>query len=105
MLQRYYSVLKQVNSVAEIDKGVINGYMDAGLALGVVTRAELHNVIDEASIEVFGMSIDERLESFRETKMTLDEILNVPTHIRQGRHIDAEDRCPFPLPGRGSKSE
>jgi hypothetical protein len=79
--------------------------MNAGLALGVVTKAELHNVIDEASIEIFGMSIDERLESFRETKLTLDEILNVPTHIRQGRLIDAEERDSFSLRNRPSHKE
>ena len=52
--------LKNGGNLAEIEKGRFEGFMRAGLVLGVVTNKELQQVLEEIHFKVFGKSIAER---------------------------------------------
>lgn len=69
------------------------GYMDAGIEMGVVDKVGLQSFIDEKHSEVFGQTIRERGEE-RKRKEGLNresstyESYEVPAWIRRGVNID-----------------
>ena len=74
--QQYHLVcidLKNGKSLPEIEKGRFEGFMRAGLLLGVVTQAELQQLLEDIHFKVFGKSIAER-RSERNNRFTNDEI-------------------------------
>ena len=90
IMDKYYSVLKNVGSVPVIWEGYVNGYIEAGLLLEVACKGELDIIIQESHQRVFGMSIDERKQRYKkEIKREIDENeLDIPTFIRIGSLLD-----------------
>jgi hypothetical protein len=54
--------LKSGKTISASEKGRLEGFMQAGLLLGAVTRDELEDLLEETHFKVFGMPIGERLK-------------------------------------------
>ena len=83
-MERYYSVLKDVGAVPTNWEGYVDGFMEAGLLLGVTSAEELEETIQKSNHKIFGMTVEERRKKYK-TKMKVDENdLDIPTFIREG---------------------
>lgn len=93
--QRLMSIYRQ--SEAGIDpspkeRHIFDGFMDAGLVTGLVTKSELQAFIDERHLLVFDMTIAER-RALRKQKegMAIEEedysSYDTPAWIRKGVHL------------------
>ena len=61
--QQYHLVcvgLKSGKRLSALEKGRFEGFMQAGLLLGVVTNSELQQLLEDVHFKVFGKSIAER---------------------------------------------
>ena len=66
------------SSARTLSVSKIEGYMEAGMLLGQVSRDELSRLIDDVHLEVFGTPFNEKRPSH---ELSEDE-LDVPTWLR-----------------------
>lgn len=81
LLQLSYQQLKDTNGRSQLGSEHIQGYMEAGLISGIVTKDELESTIDTSYKAVFGITFKERANIMPDS----EEVLDVPTWIRRGR--------------------
>ena len=72
------------NALAKNER--IEGFMEAGLISGLVTRNDLKQVINDAHKAVYGVTFDER----KETSLDAENLWDVPTWIRRGGEVKLE---------------
>ncbi len=77
LLETNYELIKNAKQRKRSDLKV-EGFMEAGLCLGVVTKSELQDVVDAAHIKVFGVPFNEKIRP----KNIDDGLLDIPTWIR-----------------------
>jgi hypothetical protein len=85
MVRSLYSVVKDYRIMPAENQAYINGYMMAGLRLGVVSQDDLLQIVDQENEAVFGMSVEKRRRSFRAKRVSEDdpEYLDIPTIERR----------------------
>jgi len=81
LLKISYQQLKDTNGRSQFGSEHIQGYMEAGLVSGVVTKNDLEITIDASYKLVFGISFKDRANIIPDS----EEVLDVPTWIRRGR--------------------
>ena len=52
--------IKNGNGPSELERGRFEGFMQAGIALGVTNKSDLEELLEEVHYKVFGQSIAER---------------------------------------------
>ena len=80
LLKISYQQLKDTNGRSQFGSEHIQGYMEAGLISGAVTKDELESTIDLSYKAVFGITFKERAN----VTPDLEDVLDVPTWIRRG---------------------
>ena len=80
----YCKEIKLNNSVSEERKQYIKGYMAAARALNVLDYEELKEIINKVHFKAFGKTIKERKKSKTSDSPLDDELLEIPTFIREG---------------------
>jgi len=88
IIERYHSVLKDVGYVPTNWEGFVDGYIEAGLLLGITSEDELEKVIQESNYKIFGMSVEERRKRYNRKKKIDENDLDIPTFIRVGKTLD-----------------
>jgi hypothetical protein len=81
LLKMNYQQLKDTSGRSSLGGDHIQGFMEAGLITGVVSRVELERVIDDAYMSIFGISFKDRSNA----SLGTPEVLDVPTWIRRNR--------------------
>lgn len=79
----YQSASRSASKTPSVSR--IEGYMEAGMLLGQVSRDDLTRLIDEVHQEVFGTPFNEK----RPVEILSEDELDVPTWLRwrhQSRH-------------------
>jgi len=82
LLVKNYELLKTTGRKVRSDQK-IEGYMEAGLSLGVVSKNDLERIIDEAHSEVFSVPFVQKVRA----ESLNDEILDIPTWIRDKKDL------------------
>ncbi|MFC1837246.1 hypothetical protein ACFLYW_01015 [Thermodesulfobacteriota bacterium] len=88
IMERYYSVLKEVGNVPTNWEGYVDGYIEVGLLLGITSSDELDVIIKESNYRVFGMSVEERRKKYRTITAVDENDLDIPTFIREGKSLE-----------------
>ena len=86
LLQTQYETVKNNPSKALAKNERIEGYLEAGLISGMVTRNELKQVINDAHKAVYGVTFDER----KEASLDAENLWDVPTWVRRGSDLKLE---------------
>ena len=86
IVEKYYSVLKDVGAVPTKWEGYVEGYMQVGLLLGITSSDELDKIIQESNYKIFGMTVEERRKIYIPKK--IDDDLDIPTFIRDGKILE-----------------
>jgi len=81
LLEISYQQLKDSKGRSQFGGEHIQGFMEAGLICGEVTKADLESIIDSSYKSVFGISFKDRGHA----SMDSPEALDVPTWIRRGQ--------------------
>ena len=84
IMGRYYSVLKDVGAVPTSWEGYVDGYIEAGLILGITSSDELDKIIQESNYKIFEMTVEERRKKYKTKKKIIESDLDIPTFIREG---------------------
>lgn len=87
LLETQYENVKDNPPKALAKNQRIEGYMEAGLISGMVTRNELKQVINDAHKTVFGVTFDER----KEASLDAENLWDVPTWVRKGVEVSRGD--------------
>ena len=82
-LNEYYKEIKRKNSGSENRQKYIDGYLTAARALGVFDY-----IIDKIHFDAFGKTIEERRQSKLSEPSSNNDILDIPTFIREGISLD-----------------
>ena len=88
VMERHYSVLKDVGDVPTSWEGYVDGYVEAGLLLGITSADELDKIIRESNYKIFGMSVDERRKKYKKQKKIDESDLDIPTFVREGKILN-----------------
>lgn len=80
LLQTQYGNVNNNPSKALAKNERIEGFMEAGLISGMVTRNELKQVINDAHKAVYGVTFDERSQPHS----SAEGLMDIPTWIRKG---------------------
>jgi len=84
-LKTIFNSSKEGYRVLSIEKHRVEGFMQAGIFLGLVTNDELYDVMQEVHMSVFEMSIEAR-QKLNEIKWNDDQIdyggYDIPSFIR-----------------------
>ncbi len=59
-LTRIFSASKEGHTPADIDRHRLEGFMQAGVVLGVMTSQEMFTLRDDIHIKIFGKSYEKR---------------------------------------------
>ena len=86
LMEEAYSSMKKTGKMSDKTKGFIEGYMFSAIKLKIVTNQELQEVIDNASMNIFGKKLKERFDSLKHKKQTEEE-LDIPAFVRYGKHL------------------
>jgi hypothetical protein len=87
-LNEYYKEIKRKNSGSENRQKYIDGYLTAARALGAFDYKELKELIDKIHLQAFGKTIEERRQSKLSEPSSNNDILDIPTFIREGISLD-----------------
>ena len=87
-LRRYYTVIKSTHAEPEREKGYLEGFIDAALHLKLFTTEELQELIEKVHYEIFGMDVQERINTSPRLSMSTDEWHQIPTFIRKGKELE-----------------
>jgi hypothetical protein len=88
IMQKYHSVLKDVGAVPTSWEGYVDGYIEAGLLLGITSSDELDKIIQESNYKIFGMTVGERRKKYKTKRKLNENDLDIPTFIREGKNLD-----------------
>ena len=88
VVEWYCSVLKDVGDVPSGWLEYVDGYMDAGLLLGITSAEEPDNIIQAANYKIFGMTVEERKKKYKRKTKVDENDLDIPTFIREGKSLE-----------------
>ena len=74
--------------VLDVEKNRVEGFMQAGVFLGIISNGELYDLMQEVHMSVFDMSIEDR-QKINEIKWNDDQIdyggYEIPSFLRGGK--------------------
>jgi len=88
LLEDLYLIQKKNGISNKEKKGFIDGFMHAGILVGLVDMEELQAIIDRAHMDVFGKTLDERKALIRSAQLS-EDVLDIPTFHRLGKDIES----------------
>ncbi|OPY81946.1 MAG: hypothetical protein A4E71_03349 [Smithella sp. PtaU1.Bin162] len=88
LLNEHYEEIKKKHSGSKDRQQYINGYLTAARALGAFDYDELKEIIDNVHFNAFGKTIEERQKSELSSYSLDENILAIPTYIREGILLD-----------------
>lgn len=89
LLEELYRTQKKMGKADKEKKGFVDGFMSAGIEMGLADMGELQVIIDHAHMEVFGKTVEERKALIRSAQLS-EDVLDIPTFYRFGKKIDVE---------------
>ena len=89
LIEQLYIAQKSKGGANKEKKGFIDGYMHAGILIGLVEMEELQEVIDTAHMDAFGKTLEERKALIRSAQLS-EDVLDIPTFHRLGKNIESE---------------
>jgi len=88
LLNEHYAEVKRKSNGAKDSNQYIIGYLTAARALGVFDYEELKREIDKIHLKAFGKTIEDRKKSELSEPSSYDDLLDIPTFIREGINLD-----------------
>lgn len=88
LLSDHYAEVKRKSNGAKDSKQYIIGYLTAARALSVFDYEELKVAIDMIHLKAFGKTIEESQKSELCETSSDDDLLDIPTFIREGINLD-----------------
>ncbi len=88
LLSEHYNEIKKNNSPSNDRQQYIDGYLTAARALDAFEYDELKNIIDKVHFNAFGKTIKERHKSELSSHSPDENVLAIPTYIREGILLD-----------------
>ena len=89
ILEDLYKVQRKKGSQNKEKKGFVDGFMHAGILIGLVDIEELQKQIDQVHMEIFGKTLEERKALIKSAQLS-EDVLDIPTFHRLGKNINAE---------------
>ena len=89
ILEDLYKVQRKRCSQNKEKKGFVDGFMHAGIMIGLVEMEELQTHIDQVHLEVFGKTLEERKALIKSAQLS-EDVLDIPTFHRLGKNINAK---------------
>ena len=89
ILEDLYKVQRKKGSQSKEKKGFIDGFMHAGILIGLVEMEELQTLIDQVHLDVFGKTLDERKALIKSAQLS-EDVLDIPTFHRLGKNFESE---------------
>lgn len=86
LLTQNYQLIKE-GGIRKHSDPKIEGFMEAGLVLGVVSKQDLQVIINQAHLQVFNVPFAEKIRPQDKN----DDLLDVPTWLRDRKSIDSKD--------------
>ena len=87
-LRGIFLMIKNGHEVPPDEKKYVEGFMHASVDLGIATRSELEELMEEINQDVFGMSVDERRKVYRNRTLSTNTAFDTPTWQRKGIKIE-----------------
>ena len=88
IMERFYSVLKEIGDVPSSWEGFVDGYIQAGLLLGITSVDELDKIIQKSNYKVFGITVEERRKKYKKKRKVDEDDLDIPTFIREAINLE-----------------
>lgn len=88
LLNEHYADIKRNSDHAKESKQYIIGYLTAARTLSAFDYEELKRIIDEIHFQAFGKTIEERRKAELSEPSSNNDILDIPTFIREGILLD-----------------
>ena len=89
ILEDLYKVQRKKGSPNKEKKGFVDGFMHAGILIGLVDIEELQKQIDQVHLDVFGKTLEERKALIKSAQLS-EDVLDIPTFHRLGKNFEAE---------------
>ena len=89
ILEDLYKVQRKRGSQNKEKKGFVDGFMHAGILIGLVDIEELQKHIDQIHLDVFGKTLEERKALIKSAQLS-EDVLDIPTFHRLGKNFEAE---------------
>jgi len=87
-IKKIFDSSKEGYRVLSVEKHRVEGFMQAGVFLGIISNNELYDVMQEVHMSVFDMSIEER-QKINEIKWNDDQIdyggYEIPSFLREDK--------------------
>ncbi len=72
-------------------KGFVDGFMHAGIIIGLVEMEELETLIGQVHLKVFGKTLEERKALIKSAQLSKN-VLDIPTFYRQKKDLKIEQK-------------
>ena len=89
ILEDLYKVQRKKGSRNKEKKGFVDGFMHAGILIGLVDIEELQRQIDQVHLDVFGKTLEERKALIKSAQLS-EDVLDIPTFHRLGKNFESE---------------
>ena len=89
ILEDLYKTQIKEGSRDKEKKGFVDGFMHAGILIGLVDVEELQKYIDQVHLDVFGKTPEERKALIRSAQLS-EDVLDIPTFHRLGKNFESE---------------
>ena len=89
ILEDLYKVQRKRGSQNKEKKGFVDGFMHAGILIGLVDIEELQKLIDQVHLDVFGKTLEERKALIKSAQLS-EDVLDIPTFHRLGKNFESE---------------
>ena len=89
ILEDLYKIQRKKGSQNKDKKTFIDGFMHAGILIGLVEMEELQEYIDQVHLDVFGKTLDERKALIKSAQLS-EDVLDIPTFHRLGKNFESE---------------
>ena len=89
ILADLYKIQRKKGGQNKEKKGFVDGFMHAGILIGLVETEELQKHIDQVHLDVFGKTLEERKALIKSAQLS-EDVLDIPTFHRLGKNFEAE---------------
>ena len=89
ILEDLYKVQRKKGNKNKEKKGFVDGFMHAGILIGLVDIEELQKKIDQVHLDVFGKTLEERKALIKSAQLS-EDVLDIPTFHRLGKNFESE---------------
>lgn len=86
-LNALFILRKADKKAPETEKSYTDGFIFAAMSLGILSRTRVEEVIEEVNQQVFNMSLNERLQYYKNKPADEVSLYDMPTYQRQGKEI------------------